>query len=89
MGKVVCDFGGELFARQIDDGRVTKVFGEQHNIDQFALLEQVVRVGVPNDGAREEISSGSWHTGTIAAPESTRPRCGRLREKTSQRGERS
>ena len=29
--------------------RVTEFFGEQHNIDQFARLEQIARVGVPMD----------------------------------------
>ena len=30
-------------------GRVTQWFGEQHQIDQFARLEHIARMGVPMD----------------------------------------
>ena len=41
--------GGKLLAPHIDTECLTRLLGEQHNIDQFALLEQIVRVGVPVD----------------------------------------
>ena len=40
---------GELLAPHIDAERVTRFFGEQHNIDQFERLEQIARAGVPVD----------------------------------------
>ena len=49
MGKVVCALGGELLVPHIDVGCVKMVFGEQRKVDQFALLEQITRVGVPVD----------------------------------------
>ena len=49
VGKVVWALGGELLAPHIDVKRVKKFFGERHKVDQFALLEQIARVGVPVD----------------------------------------
>ena len=46
---MVWGLGGKILAPQIEVGRVTRFFGEQHRIDQFALLEQIARVGVPVD----------------------------------------
>ena len=37
LEKVVRGLGGKLQAPDIDAERVTRFFGEQHNIDQFAL----------------------------------------------------
>ena len=41
--------GGEIVAPHIDAKRVTKCFGEQRNINQFAPLGPMARVGVPVD----------------------------------------
>ena len=49
---VVWELGGELLAPRIDVGQVNKCFGEQYTVDQFALLEQVARVGVSVDVCR-------------------------------------
>ena len=49
VGKVVWALGGELLAPHIDVERVKNFFGERHKVDQFALLEQIARVGVPVD----------------------------------------
>ena len=46
---MVWGLGGKLPAPQIEVGRMTRFFGEQHHIDQFALLEQIARVGVTVD----------------------------------------
>ena len=51
MGKGVRGFGEELLAPHIDVGHVNKMFGEQHMVEQFALLEQAARVAVPVDVA--------------------------------------
>ena len=44
---MVWGLGGKILAPHIEVGRVTRFFGEQHHIDQFALLDQIARVGVP------------------------------------------
>ena len=49
LAKVVWGLGGKLLAPYIDAERVTRFVGERHNIDQFELLEQMTRVGVPVD----------------------------------------
>ena len=41
--------GRELLAPHIDPQRVTKFFGERHDIDQFGLLGQIAGVRVPAD----------------------------------------
>ena len=46
---MVRELRGELLTPNIDVGRVTNLLGEQHNIDQFALLEHIARVGAPVD----------------------------------------
>ena len=70
--------GWKLLAPHIEVGRVTRGFGEQHNIDHFALLEQITRVGVPVDvGPGGNLERG--RTETIAAPISTRAGYGRKR----------
>ena len=43
----VWELGGELVAPHYDVGRVNIFFGEQHKVDQFALLEHIARVEVP------------------------------------------
>ena len=49
LAKVVWRRGGKLLAPHIDAERVTRFLGEQHNVDQFELLEQMARLGVPVD----------------------------------------
>ena len=49
LAKVVWGLGGIFLAPHIEVGRVTRLIGEQHNIDQFALLEQIARVGLSVD----------------------------------------
>ena len=46
---MVWGLGGKLLAPHIEVERVTRFVGEQHHIDQFSLLEQIARVGVPVD----------------------------------------
>lgn len=47
LTKVVWRLEVGLMALHIDPERVTKVFGEQHNIDPVSLWEKIARVGVP------------------------------------------
>ena len=47
--RVVWVLCGELLEPHIDVEGVKKGFGEQHEVDQLALLEQIARVGVPVD----------------------------------------
>ena len=71
--------GGRLLAPHIDAERVTRFIGEQHSIDQFALLEYIVKVGAPADVDTGDDIERSWRTGTLAAPKNSRVRCGRSR----------
>ena len=88
---MVWALGGELLAPHFDVEQVKNVFGEQHQIDQLALLGQMARVGTPVDVAPggKVISSGNWHKGTVAAPDDTWSRCRRTQWETSRREERS
>lgn len=53
--------GGGLLAPHTDAERVTIVFKEQHNIDQFSRSEQIAWVGVPVD-----VSPGGNHERELA-----------------------
>ena len=49
LAKVKWELGGTSLAPHIDAQRVTKFFGEQHDVDQFVLLARIVSVVVPVD----------------------------------------
>ena len=49
MVRVVRGLRGELLAPYNDAQREARLVGEQHNIDQFELLDHIARVGVPLD----------------------------------------
>lgn len=63
LGKVVWELGKELTIAHIYAGRVTQLFVEQHQIDQFARVEHIARVGVavgvgPGDILERELAYG-------------------------------
>ena len=61
---MVWRLGGKLLVPHVDAEWVTTFFGEEHNIDQLALLEQIARVGVlvdvgPRRNLERELAYGN------------------------------